>query len=87
MALDIEKAQLLFKLAKRKGGCWGGKYDRLEHFKRFNIKETVKDLSKKCWIIVHKKAKYTGISLNPQYKKEIVEFVEKELPHLKGVIK
>ena len=50
------------------------------------IKEAVKELSKIGWIIIRKKTKYTGISLNPEYKKEIVEFIEKELPHLKGMI-
>jgi len=86
MVSNEEKAGLLFKLAKRKGGCWGGKYDRLEHFKRFN-KEAVKELSKTGWIIIHKKTKFTGISLNTLYKKEIIEFIERELPYLKGIIK
>mgnify|MGYP001611644499 FL=1 len=77
---------LLFKMAKRKGGLWGGKYDRLEHFKRFNI-DVIKELSKISWIIIYKKDKFTGISLNPKYKKEIIEFVEIQLPYLKGVLK
>jgi len=86
MVSEEEKAELLFKLAKRKGGCWGGKYDRLEHFKRFD-KEAVKELSKIGWIIVYKKTKFTGISLNTQYKREIIEFIERELPYLRGIIK
>ena len=87
MVSDEEKAELLFKLAKRKGGCWGGKYDRLEHFKRFPLKQVIKELSKTGWIIIYKKTKFTGISLNTQYKKEIIEFIERELPYLKGIIK
>ena len=30
-----------------------------------------------------KKPNYTGISLNPKYKKEIVEFIEKHIPDAK----
>ena len=84
--LDLEKAQIMFKLARKDN--WGNHYDRLEHFKRFqNLDEIIKDLSKTGWIIVHKKAKFMGISLNSQYKKEIVEFIETQMPYLKGVIK
>jgi hypothetical protein len=86
MALDLEKAQLMSVLARSKGN-WGEKYDRTEHFKRFqNLKEIIKELSKKGWIIVHKKPNFEAISLNTEYKKEIIEFIEEEMPHLKGII-
>ena len=87
MASDLEKAQLMSVLARSKGN-WGEKYDRTEHFKRFqNLKEIIKELSKQGWLVIHNKSKFTGISLNTQFKKEIIEFIEKEMPHLKGVIK
>jgi len=87
MATDLEKAQLMSALARSKGN-WGNSYDRLEHFKRFqNLKEIIKELSKINWIIIHNKPKFTAISLNTQYKKEIVEFIEEQMPELKGVIK
>ena len=87
MALDLEKAQLMSVLARSKGN-WGEKYDRTEHFKRFqNLKEMIKELSKKGWLIVHNKPRFTGISLNTQFKREIIEFIEREMPHLKGIIK
>ena len=87
MASNLEKAQLMSVLARGKGN-WGDKYDRTEHFKRFqNLKEIIKELSKVGWIIIYKKPKYIGISLNTQYKKEIIEFIEKEMPYLKGIIK
>ena len=86
MASDLEKAQLMSVLARSKGN-WGEKYDRTEHFKRFqNLKEIIKELSKKGWLIVHNKPNFTGISLNTQFKREIIEFIEREMPHLKGVI-
>jgi len=38
MATNLEKAKIMLVLARRKGN-WGEKYDRLEHFKRFqNLK-------------------------------------------------
>lgn len=87
MASDLEKAQLMSVLARSKGN-WGKKYDRLEHFKRFqNLKEIVRELSKIGWVIVHKKGKFTGISLNTERKKEIIEFIETQMPHLSGMIK
>ena len=87
MASDLEKAQLMSVLARSKGN-WGEKYDRTEHFKRFqNLKEIIKELSKQGWLIVHNKLKFTGISLNTQFKREIIEFIEREMPHLKGIIK
>ena len=88
MVSHKEKAFLMFKLAKSKGGLWGNVYDRLEHFKRFqNIKQILKELEKIGWIIIHKKPNYTGISLNSHYKKNIVEFIEKHLPEMKGILK
>ena len=88
MVSNKEKAFLIFKLAKSKGGCWGAKYDRLEHFKRFqNLDRIVKEMGNIGWIITHKKPNYVGISLNPHYKKEIVEFIEKHLPEMKGILK
>jgi len=86
MLTDLEKAQIMFKLARKNN--WGACYDRLEHFKRFqNLKEAIKELSKLGWIIIHPKGKFTGISLNTQFKKEIVEFIEKEMPYIKGMVK
>lgn len=86
LRLKLEKAQIMFKLTRK--GNWGDCYDRLEHFKRFpNLKELIKELSKINWIIIHKKPRFTGISLNNEYKKEIIEFIEMQMPYLKGVIK
>ena len=87
MVSDLEKAQLMSVLARSKGN-WGDKYDRTEHFKKFqNLKEIIKELSKRGWLIVHNKPNFIGLSLNTQFKKEIIEFIEKETPHLKGDIK
>ncbi len=87
MLLEVEKAQILSKLARGKGN-WGAKYDRLEHFKRFpNLDRIIKELANKGWIIICKKPDYIGISLNPRYKREIIGFVEEKLPYLKGMIK
>lgn len=86
MQTDLEKAQIMFKLARKNN--WRNCYDRLEHFKRFpNLKRAIKELSKIGWIIIHKKAKYIGISLNTKYKTEIIEFIETQMPYIKGVIK
>jgi len=83
---DLEKAQIMFKLARKDN--WGNRYDRLEHFKRFsNLDKDTKELSKIGWIIIYRKAKFTGISLNTQYKKEIMEFIETQMPYVKGMIK
>jgi hypothetical protein len=82
---ELEKAQIMFKLARKNN--WGHKYDRLEHFKRFeNLDKAVKELSKIKWIIVYNKPKFTGISLNSQHKKEIIFFIEKKMPHVKEMI-
>jgi len=87
MTMEKEKAKLMFRLAFSKRN-WGAKYDRLEHFKRFpNLKDCIKELSKIDWVIIHKKPNYTGISLNPKYKKEIIEYIEKHLPEIKGYLK
>jgi len=86
MPSDLEKAQIMFKLTRKNN--WSNCYDRLEHFKRFSdLEKSIKELSKQRWIITHKKPKFIGISLNTKYKKEIVEFIEKEIPYLKGQIK
>ena len=74
MVLDLEKARIMFKLTRKNN--WGACYDRLEHFRRFSdLEKNIKELSKKDWIIIHKKPKFTGISLNTKYKREILEFL------------
>ena len=86
MASDLEKAQIMFKLARKNN--WNNRYDRTEHFKRFqNLKELIKNLSKINWIKIHSKPNYTGISLNTEFKKEIIEFIETNIPAVKGMIK
>ncbi len=82
---DLEKAHLLFKLIRGKRN-WGACYDRLEHFKRFS-KEAIEDLITINWLILTKKAKFKAISANPEFKKEIIEFIEKNMPHLIGMLK
>ena len=85
--MEKEKAQLMFKLAFSKKN-WGAKYDRLEHFKRFqNLDKIVKELNQIGWLLITKKPNYTGISLNTQFKKEIIEFIEKHMPEARGWIK
>jgi hypothetical protein len=87
MLLDLEKAHLMYKLAVAKKN-WGAKYDRLEHFKRFpNLDKIIKEFSKMGWIIIHKKSNYTAISLNTEYKREIIEFIETQIPGFKGNIR
>ena len=82
---DLEKAQIMFKLARKDN--WGAKYDRIEHFKRFNnLDSVIKELSRIGWIIIHKKQKYTGISLDTRFKKEIIEFIETNMPDVKGMV-
>lgn len=84
--MEEEKAQLMFKLAFSKRN-WGSKHDRKEHYKRFeNLDKIIKELSNKGWLLIHKKPNYTGISLNPKFKKEIIEFIEKYIPKVKGWI-
>jgi len=86
MLTDLEKAQVMFKLARKNN--WGARYDRTEHFKRFDdLNNVIKELSKLRWLIIHKKSNYVGISLNTEHKKEIVGFIEKNMPHMVGVIR
>lgn len=87
MSLDLEKAQILAKLARGKGN-WGAKPDRLEHFKRFpNLDRCVKELKNEGWLLEQKKPNFTNISLNSKFKKEIIEFIEEKLPYLKGIVR
>ena len=87
MNFEVEKARVLSKLIRGKGN-WGSKYDRLEHFKRFqNLNLIIRELENKGWILVRKKPNYTGISLNPTYKSEIISFLEEKIPYLKGMLK
>ena len=86
MPLELEKAQVMFKLARKNN--WGNRYDRLEHFKRFpNLKQITKELSQSNWLIIHKKSNFTGISLNTEHKREIIDFIGKQMPYLKGTLK
>ena len=86
MLTDEEKAQVTIKLARKDD--WGAKYDRTEHFRRFqNLDKAIKELSNTGWLIVHKKGKFVGLSLDTKYKKEIVEFIETNLPHVKGMVR
>jgi len=85
MLINLEMAQIMWKLARK--GNWGDCYDRLEHFKRFqNLDNALKELEKKRWILLHKKP-FKVISLNTKHKKEIVEFIEREMPYSKGGIR
>ena len=85
MSFDLEKAQIMFKLMRKNN--WSACYDRLEHFKRFpNLDKCIKELLKVDWIIIHKKNKFTAVSLNTIYKKEIVDYIEDKMPYLKGII-
>ena len=84
--LNLEKSQIMFKLARKDN--WNACYDRTEHFKRFpDFDKIIKELSKIGWIIIHRKPKYAAISLNTNFKKEIIEFIGKEMPHLIGMLK
>ena len=86
MLTDLEKAQIMFKLARKNN--WGHRYDRTEHFKRFqNLNDAIKELSKLRWLLIYKKPNYIGISLNTEHKKEIVNFIEKNMPDIVGAIK
>lgn len=77
--MELEKQQIIIKLLAKKN--WGGKYDRLEHFKRFpNLKKCLKELIKLNWVIIKQKTDYTGISLNPHKKRDIFEFIEDYAP-------
>ena len=84
--LEKEKAEIMFKLARKEN--WGGKYDRTEHFKRFqNLNGIIKELSKLQCILLYKKQNFTGISLNPEFKKEIREFILLHIPNVGEMIK
>lgn len=86
MPTDLEKAQIMFKLARKNN--WGARYDRTEHFKRFpDLDYAIKELSKLGWVLLHKKANYLGISLNTEHKREIVDFIENNMPNIRGAIK
>ena len=84
--LEKEEAEIMFKLARKEN--WGAKYDRTEHFKRFqNLNESIKNLSKLRWILIYKKQHFTGISLNPEFKREIKDFILLNIPHVKEMLK
>ena len=84
--LDLEKAQIMRKLARKDN--WGAKYDRTEHFKWFqNLDQCVKELEKIGWILIHKKGKFTGLSLNTQHKTEIRNFIVLHIPEMREGIK
>ncbi len=86
MSIEKEKAQVMFKLTRKNN--WNACYDRTEHFKRFqNLNEIIKNLSKIDWLIVHKKPGYTALSFNTKFKKDIIEFIENEMPELRGVVR
>ena len=83
---DLEKAQIMRKLARKDN--WGHKYDRTEHFKWFqNLDNCIKELEKIGWIIVYKKGRFTGLSLNTQYKTEIRKFIVLHIPEMQDIIK
>ncbi len=85
--MEKENALLMFKLAFSKKN-WGAKYDRLEHFKRFqNLDKIIKELNKIGWLLITKKSNFVGISLNTQFKKEIIEFIEFHMPEIRGWVK
>ncbi len=85
MSFELEKAQVMFKLARKNN--WNACYDRLEHFKRFqNLDAIIKKLAGIRWLIIHKKPKFTGIALNAQFKKEIIGFIEKNMPEVRGYV-
>lgn len=86
MELEVEKAQFMYKLLRK--GNWDHSYDREEHFKRFqNLRDIIKELSKKEWVIIHKKPHFEAYSLNTKYKREIIEFIAFQMPETKGMIK
>ena len=87
MDINLETARLLEKLARGKGN-WGAKMDRLEHYNRFpNLKSIVKQLVNMKWLLSKKKPSYQLISLNTIYKKEIYEFIKKEIRDSEGYLK
>ena len=52
-----------------------------------DLDKCIKELSKEEWLIIHNKPKYTALSLNTQFKKEIIEFIELHMPEVRGWIK
>ena len=83
---EEETAKVLLKLARKNN--WNNSYDRTEHFKWFpNLDKILKELTKSGWLILHRKPKFLGISLNSQYKEEITKFIERYLPHTREMIR
>jgi len=86
MVSDLEKAKIMLKLVRK--GNWNHSYDRREHFKRFqDLDDSIKELHKKGWIIFHKKPKFEAYSLETKYKREIIDFIEKNIPEVRGTIR
>jgi len=87
---DEIKAEILNKLVRR--GCWGGRYLPLETLIHWlskkikrngrRIKRLIKELVKEGYILIHKKGK--TISLNPHYKKQIIEYIERTFKEMEG---
>lgn len=82
MSGEIEKAQILYNLLRRKK--IGKNYDRMEHLKRFD-KKAIKTLVKEGLLISKGGKDFTPISINPSRKEEAVKFVRTHLPSLKGI--
>ena len=81
-----EKAAIILKLIGKNN--WGAKYDRTEHFKRFpNLDKCIKELQKNGWIIIKNKPQFIAMSLDTKYKKEIIEFISEQMPHIKESLK
>ena len=84
--IDVETAEFMNKLFRK--GNWNNVYDRREHFKRFqNLSVIIKDLVKRGWMILHKKPKFEDYSLNTKFKMEIIDFMERNKPELKGTFR
>ena len=84
--IEIETAEFMNKLFRK--GNWNNVYDRREHFKRFqNLNTIIKDLVKRGWTILHKKPKFEAYSLNTKFKMEIIDFMERNKPELKGTFR
>ena len=84
--IEIETAEFMNKLFRK--GNWNNVYDRREHFKRFqNLSVIIKDLVKRGWMILHKKPKFEAYSLNTKFKMEIIDFMERNKPELKGTFR
>ena len=84
--MEIEAAEFMNKLFRK--GNWNNVYDRREHFKRFQyLDKIIKELTKKGWVIIHKKPKFEAYSLNTKYKVEIFNFIETNKPELRGTFR